>query len=60
MFEVVIINRRPSNWEWQVCDRTGKVFMHGWEKTRTAANYKGERALFLLLSWSDESIIPDA
>ncbi len=50
MFEVVIINRSPSNWEWQVRNRNGSPIMQGWEKTRAAAKYRGERALFLLLA----------
>jgi hypothetical protein len=49
MFEVVIINRRPFRWEWQLCDREGKVILGGLEKSRAAAKYAGERALFLLL-----------
>ena len=48
MFEVVIIQRNPAKWVWQVRDRGGAVLMHGWEPTRRAAKYKGDRALFLL------------
>jgi hypothetical protein len=48
MYDMVIQNGR-AGWYWQVCDRSGKIMMHGWEKTRAAAKYRGERALFLLL-----------
>jgi hypothetical protein len=50
MFEVVIIKRKPAKWVWQVCDRTGAIVMHGWERTRRAAKYRGDRALFMLLA----------
>jgi hypothetical protein len=50
MFDVVIIRRGPLKWEWQVCDRAGRILMRGWEHTRRAARYKGDRALFLLLA----------
>ena len=50
MFDVVIIKRRPTKWVWQVRDRNGTILMHGWEPTRRAAKYKGDRALFLLLA----------
>ena len=50
MFDVVIIKRGPMKWEWQVCDRAGRVLIRGWEHTRRAARYKGDRALFLLLA----------
>jgi hypothetical protein len=50
MFEVVIIKRRPTKWEWRVCDAEGTILMHGWETTRRAAKYRGDRGLFLLLA----------
>jgi len=50
MFDVVIIKRASAKWEWQVCDRQGTILMHGWEDTRRAAKYRGNRALFLLLA----------
>jgi len=37
------------HWKWRVCDYTGRVLMQGREKSRPAARYRGERALFLLL-----------
>jgi hypothetical protein len=50
MFEVVIIERGPTHWEWQVCDRDGLQIMQGREKTRAEARYQGNRALFSLLA----------
>jgi hypothetical protein len=50
MLEVVIIERRPTKWKWQVCYLEGTPIMSGWEKTREAARYRGDRALFLLLA----------
>jgi hypothetical protein len=49
MFEVVIIERGPTRWEWQVCNRDGVQIVHGREKTRAEARYQGNRALFSLL-----------
>jgi hypothetical protein len=49
MFEVIIEKRGRFRWEWRVCDRTGKTLVFGWEDTRNAAKYRGERALFQLL-----------
>ncbi len=49
IFEVVIEKRGQFRWEWWVCDRAGTILVHGWEKTRNAAKYRGERALFQLL-----------
>jgi hypothetical protein len=50
MFEVMIFRRSPARWEWQVCDRKGNAIMRGWEHTRPAARYRGNRAPFLLLA----------
>ena len=50
MFEVVITKRKPMKWEWEVHDRNGATVMRGWEHTRHAAKYRGDRALFLLLA----------
>lgn len=49
MFEVVIEKRSRVRWEWRVCDRAGRTLVYGWEETRNAARYRGERALFQLL-----------
>lgn len=50
MFEVILTRRKRNGWRWQVCDQAGKVFADGFERTRPAAKYQGERALFFLLS----------
>lgn len=52
MFDVAIIKCRPTKWEWQVRDREGTILMRGWETSRRAAKYRGDRALFLLLAAS--------
>ena len=49
MFEVVIEKRSRFQWEWRVRDRASKTLVYGWEETRNAAKYRGERALFQLL-----------
>jgi hypothetical protein len=49
MFEVVIIERGPTHWEWRVCNSDGVQMLHGREKTRAEAKYQGNRALFSLL-----------
>ncbi len=49
MFEVTLRKRGRTRWEWRVFDGTGREIMRGWETSRPAARYKGERALFLLL-----------
>jgi hypothetical protein len=46
MFEVVIRNLSPIKWEWQLRDHDGNVLSRGLEKSRAAAKYQGERALF--------------
>jgi hypothetical protein len=45
LFEVIIINRSPTSWEREVRNRNGGPIMQVWEKTPTAAKYRGERAL---------------
>ena len=50
MFEVILTRRKRLGWRWQVCDPSGKVFADGFERSRPAAKYHGERALFFLLS----------
>jgi hypothetical protein len=49
MFEVVLRRRGRSRWQWQVCNRAGKMIMQGFEDSRQAAKYRGQRGLFLLL-----------
>jgi hypothetical protein len=48
VFEVVL-ERRGRKWSWRVCTSEGDVVMKGSESSRPAANYKADRALFLLL-----------
>jgi hypothetical protein len=50
MFEVTIIKRTQTKWEWRVYDGKGTIRKHGWERARRVAKYRGERALFLLLA----------
>lgn len=50
MFDVKIFGRTPARWEWQVCNGKGAIVIQGWEPTRQEANYKANRALFLLLA----------
>jgi len=49
MYEVVIINRGRSRWKWQLIDQKGRVVLSGIERSRQAAKYAGERALFFIL-----------
>jgi hypothetical protein len=46
VFEVVLERRK---WNWRVHTSKGDVVMQGSESSRPAANYKADRALFLLL-----------
>jgi hypothetical protein len=48
VFEVVL-KKRGRGWRWRVCTTEGNVVMQGSESIRPAANYKADRALFLLL-----------
>jgi len=50
VLEVLITERSPTKWQWRVCDCQGTTIMDGFESTRPAAKYRGNRALFLLLS----------
>lgn len=45
----LFVKRKSRGWEWRVCDAAGKVLMEGREKSRVAARYQAERALFLFL-----------
>jgi hypothetical protein len=53
MFEVIIAECEcsPAEWEWRVCDTSGRPLMVGWQKSRKDAKYEGERALFNLLAF---------
>jgi hypothetical protein len=50
MLDVVISDRGSTRWEWRVCDRLGTTIMNGFESSRRAAKYRGDRALFALLA----------
>jgi hypothetical protein len=50
MFEVQIKKNGQSRWGWRVLNSLGQTIMGGWEYSRPAAKYRGERALFLLLA----------
>jgi len=50
VLDVLITERSRTKWEWRVCDRYGTTIMGGFESTRSAAKYRGIRALFLLLA----------
>ena len=50
MFEIVIIQRGPTHWEWEVRNCEGLLIVQGWEKTRAEASYQGNRALFSVLA----------
>jgi hypothetical protein len=49
MYEVVIIERGPTRWEWRLCNSNGVLIMQGRENTRAETRYQGNRALFNLL-----------
>jgi hypothetical protein len=51
MLEVLITERRPTKWEWRVCDRQGLTILNGFGTTRRGATYRGNRALFHLLAF---------
>jgi hypothetical protein len=43
------VTQRSRCWKWRLYDSAGNVLMEGREKSRPAARYRAERALFLLL-----------
>jgi hypothetical protein len=51
VLEVLITKRRLTKWEWRVCDRYGATIVGGFESSRPAAKYRGNRALFHLLAF---------
>lgn len=51
-YDIVLKQRGRGRWKWAVCGAGGEAVMSGSECSRTAARYKAERALFLLLSAS--------
>jgi hypothetical protein len=48
VFEATLKKRRRM-WRWRVCTVQGELVMKGSENSRSAARYKSDRALFLLL-----------
>jgi len=52
MLEVNLIDRARKGWDWEVVQEPGIVLAHGRQKTRSAAKYQAERALFQLLTIS--------
>jgi len=51
----IAIARKRVRWDWCLRDRAGKIIMKGREKSRAAARYQSERALFLSLLTSCRS-----
>ena len=58
MFEVVVIERGLTHWEWQGCNSDGVQIARGRKKTRAEARYQGNRALFSLLVGGWKLITP--
>jgi len=52
MFELIITECEgsPIEWEWRVCDASGRPLLIGWQRSRKEANHGGEKALFKLLA----------
>ena len=48
VFEILLI-KRGRKWNWSICTAEGRVAMLGAERSRSAARYKANRALFLML-----------
>lgn len=48
-FDVVLKRRGRGRWKWSVSPSDGHSLMRGSERSRNAARYKAQRALFLLL-----------
>jgi hypothetical protein len=48
VFEI-LLNKRGRKWSWSICTAEGRVAMLGAERSRSAASYKANRALFLML-----------
>jgi hypothetical protein len=49
VFEVTLDKRGRRKWNWRVHTSDGELVMQGSESSRPAANYRANRALFLLL-----------
>jgi hypothetical protein len=55
VFEAVV-SRRGRTWKWFVCTSEGAPVMCGSESSQSAAKYRANRAIFLLLSAAPFSI----
>jgi hypothetical protein len=44
-----LVKRRGRGWKWSVCTIEGQIVMLGIEASLIAANYRANRALFLML-----------
>ena len=55
-FDIVLKPRGRSRWKWSVRAADGHAVMSGSECSRSAARYKAERALFLLLCASTSQL----
>ena len=49
LLEVTVTARGETSWEWQL-SRSDQVLVVGFERTRMAANFAGNDALFLALA----------
>ena len=49
LLEVVVVNRSPQSWEWQVWSGD-EILVVGFESTRIAAQFAGNDARFLSLA----------
>jgi hypothetical protein len=45
----MFLKKHGRTWKWRVCTTNGDVMMRGSESNRSAARYKANSALFLLL-----------
>jgi hypothetical protein len=50
MLQFELVDRTRKGWDWKVFYEPGVVLAHGRQKTRPAARYHAERALFQLLA----------
>ena len=48
VFEI-LLSKRGRTWSWSICTAEGRLVMLGSEGSRSAARYKANRALFLML-----------
>src|SRR6516164_1402293 len=53
----VTVRRRGRAWRWSVSTTEGAVVMDGSERSRAAAAYQANRAIFLLLSTAPTNVL---